>query len=96
LDRNELGGRLVQSKLGSPRDHALVSLPAMNALRITAAADIDDFDIDRGHRTLRVVRKGGKHVHRSTRTAYIGERATGPTFLGTAGSRIDRYAADRR
>src|SRR5262249_61355947 len=49
---------------GSPRDHALISLLAINGLRISEAlgADIDDLDVDRGHRTLRVVRKGGKQV----------------------------------
>jgi len=59
LDRNELGALLVQAGLGSPRDHALISLLAMNWLRISEAlgADIDDVDVDRGHRTLRVVRK---------------------------------------
>jgi integrase len=36
----------------------------MNGLRISEAlgANVDDWDIDRGHRTLRVVRKGGKHA----------------------------------
>jgi integrase/recombinase XerD len=50
--------------LGSARDHALVSLLAMNGLRISEAlgADIDDLDFDRGHRSLRIVRKGGKQV----------------------------------
>jgi site-specific recombinase XerD len=64
LDRNELGALLVQAGLGSPRDHALTSLLAMNGLRISEAlgADIDDLDVDRGHRTLRVVRKGGRQV----------------------------------
>jgi integrase/recombinase XerD len=104
LDRNELGALLVQAGLGSPRDHALISLLAMNGLRISEAlsADVDDLDIDRGHRTLRIVRKGGKQVTipLAPRTAraldlYIGERATGPIFLGVAGARMDRYAADR-
>ena len=59
-------------------------------------------NVDRGHRTLRVVRKGGKHVTipLAPRTARaldvsIGERATGPIFLGAVGGRMDRYAADR-
>jgi integrase/recombinase XerD len=104
LDRNELGALLVQAGLGSARDHALISLLAMNGLRISEAlgADIDDLDVDRGHRTLRVVRKGGKQVTipLAPRTAraldlYIGERVTGPIFLGAAGARMDRYAADR-
>ncbi len=33
LDRNELGALLVQAGLGTPREHALVTLLAMNGLR---------------------------------------------------------------
>ena len=104
LDRNELGGLLVQAGLGSPRDHALIALLAMNGLRIAEAlgADIDKLDMDRGHRTLKIVRKGGKRVTiplapRTGRALdlYIGERTTGPIFLGANGQRMDRYAADR-
>jgi integrase/recombinase XerD len=104
LDRNELAALLVQAGLGSPRDHALMSLLAMNGLRIseTLGVDIDDVDIDRGHRTLRVLRKGGRQVTipLAPRTAraldlYIGERTVGPIFPGAAGGRMDRYAADR-
>jgi integrase len=104
LDRNELGALLVQAGLGWPRDHALISLLAMNGLRISEAlgANIDDLDVDRGHRTLRVVHKSGRQVSiplapRTVRALdlYIGERAAGPIFLGAAGGRMDRYAADR-
>ena len=104
LDRNELGAFLVQAGLGSPRDHALASLLALNGLRIAEAlgTDIDDLDFERGHRTLKIVRKGGKHVTiplapRTSRAIdlYIGERTTGPIFLGVKGGRMDRYAADR-
>jgi hypothetical protein len=64
LDHNELGAFLVAAGLSSNRDHALASLLALNGLRISEAlgADIDDLNIERGHRTLRVVRKGGKQV----------------------------------
>lgn len=64
LDRNELGALLVQSGLGTARDHALISLLALNGLRISEAlgASIDDLDYERGHRTLKIVRKGGKHA----------------------------------
>jgi integrase/recombinase XerD len=104
LDRNELGGLLVQAGLGSARDHALITLLAMNGLRIAEAlgADIDSLDMDRGHRTLRIVRKGGKHVTiplapRAGRALdlYIDQRISGPIFLGANGARMDRYAADR-
>jgi integrase/recombinase XerD len=70
LDRNELGGLLVQAGLGSARDHALISLLALNGLRISEArnADITSMDMDRGHRTLAIVRKGRKARHDSSRT----------------------------
>ncbi len=41
LDRNELGAFLVQAGLGSPRDHALASLLALNGLRISEAGRRD-------------------------------------------------------
>ena len=41
LDRNELGGLLVQAGLGSARDHALISLLALNVLRISEALGAD-------------------------------------------------------
>lgn len=104
LDRNELGALLVQAGLSTARDHALVALLALNGLRISEAlgADIGDLGSDRGHRTLRIVRKGGKHVTiplapRTGRALdlYIGERTVGAIFLGANGDRMDRYAADR-
>ena len=88
LDRNELGSLLVQAGLGDLRDGALITLLALNGLRISEAlnADIDDLSTERGHRTLAIVRKGGKHVTIVTipiapRTGraldpYIGERTT--------------------
>jgi integrase/recombinase XerD len=37
LDRNELGAILVAAGLSSPRDHALVSLLALNGPRVSEA-----------------------------------------------------------
>jgi integrase len=50
LDRNELGGLLVQAGLGSARDHALISLLALNGLRISEAlnAHITSMDMTAG------------------------------------------------
>ena len=64
LDRNELGALLVQAGLSTARDHTLISLLAMNGLLISEAlsADIGDLDHDRGHRTRKILRKGGKHA----------------------------------
>jgi len=104
LDRNELGALLVQAGLGDLRDGALITLLALNGLRVSEAlnADIDDLSTERGHRTLSIVRKGGKRVivplaPRTGRALdlYIADRTSGPIFLGLEGGRMDRYCADR-
>ena len=71
LDRNELGALLVQAGLGDLRDGALITLLALNGLRVSEAlnADIDDLSTERGHRTLSIVRKGGQARDRPARTA---------------------------
>src|SRR5260221_4250152 len=64
LDRNELGALLVAAGLGPPAEHALISLLALNGLRVSEAtgADIEALGIEPGHRTLVITRKGGKIV----------------------------------
>jgi len=104
LDRNELGAILVAAGLAGPCDHALVSLLALNGLRVSEAlgADIDDRWVVRGHRTLTVTRKGGKivtlplapRVARAVDLA-VGERNHGPLFLAGDGTRLQRHAAAR-
>jgi site-specific recombinase XerD len=104
LDRNELGALLVAAGLGPPDEHALISLLALNGLRVSEAigADIEALGIERGHRTLVVTRKGGKvvTVPLAPRTARaidlaIGERSQGPIFLAADGRRLDRHGAAR-
>ena len=53
LDRNEVGALLVTAGLGTAAEHALISLLAINGLRISEAlgADVDDLGLERGHRT---------------------------------------------
>jgi integrase/recombinase XerD len=59
LDRNELGALLVAAGLGAPAEHALISLLALNGLRVSEAtgADIEHLGLERGHRTLTITRK---------------------------------------
>jgi integrase/recombinase XerD len=104
LDRNELGALLVDAGLGPPPEHALISLLALNGLRVSEAtgADIEHLGLERGHRTLTVTRKGGKVVTipLAPRTARaidmaIGERTDGPVFLAADRRRLDRYGAGR-
>ena len=58
LDRNELGALLVAAGLGPPAEHALISLLALNGLRVSEAtgADIEHLGLERGHRTLVITR----------------------------------------
>jgi hypothetical protein len=64
LDRNELGALLVAAGLGPPAGHALISLLALNGLRVSEAtgADIEHLGLERGHRTITMTRKCGKVV----------------------------------
>ena len=59
LDRNELGALLVAAGLGSSAGHALISLLALNGLRVSEAtgADIEHVGLDRGNQTLTITRK---------------------------------------
>jgi site-specific recombinase XerD len=64
LDRNEVGAMLVTAGLGAAADHAPLSLLALNGLRVSEAigANIEALGLERGHRTLTIVRKCGKTV----------------------------------
>ncbi len=104
LDRNELGMFLVEAGLSNTRDHALSCLLALNGLRVSEAlgADIGDIGLERGHHTLRIIRKGGKTelipmAPRTARTVYlaVGDREDGPIFLNSDGDRMDRHQAAR-
>ena len=104
LDRNELGAMLVAAGLGPPLEHALISLLALNGLRVSEAtgADIEQLGLERGHRTLTITRKGGKVVTiplapRTARAIDLAteERTDGPIFLTADGRQLDRHGAGR-
>jgi site-specific recombinase XerD len=104
LDRNEVGALLVAAGLGPAIEHALISLLALNGLRVSEAtgANIEALGLERGHRTLTILRKGGKIVTipLAPRTARaidlaIGERSEGAIFTGPDGKRLDRHGAAR-
>jgi integrase/recombinase XerD len=104
LDRKELGALLVAAGLGRAVEHALISLLALNGLRVSEAigADIEALGLERGHRTLTIVRKGGKVVTvplapctaRAVDLA-VGERCEGPIFLGADGNQLDCHGGGR-
>jgi integrase len=104
LDRNEVGALLVAAGLGPAIEYALISLLALNGLRVSEAtgANIKTLGLERGHRTLTILRKGGKIVTipLAPRTASaidlaIKERCAGPIFTAADGSRLDRHGAAR-
>ena len=98
------GALLVAAGLGPPLEHALISLLALNGLRVSEAtgADIEHLGLERGHRTLTITRKGGKVVTiplapRTARAIHlaIGERTGGPVFLAGDSRRLDGHGAGR-
>jgi integrase len=85
-------------------EHALISLLALNGLRVSEAtgADTEAIGLERGHRTLTITITGGKVVTipPAPRTARaidlaIGERCEGPIFLNGEGHRLERHGAGR-
>src|SRR3954447_10933910 len=98
LSADELRRLLATATKHSARLGALIGLLVLNGLRISEAlaADIRDYGHDRGHRVLRIVRKGGKAariplappVVRALDT-YLDGRTSGPLFLAADG--ISRY-----
>ena len=104
LDRNELGAFLVQAGLSGGNDHVLACLLGLNALRVSEAcgADLDDLAVANGHRTVRIIGKGGQPalIPLAPRTARaidaaVGERTEGPLMARHDGTRLDRHAAGR-
>jgi hypothetical protein len=85
-------------------EHALISLLALNGLRVSEAtgANIENLGVERGHRTLVITRKGGKVVTipLAPRTARaidlaVAERVGGLIFLVPDGQWLDRHGAAR-
>jgi integrase/recombinase XerD len=103
LDEKELVTLLEAAEADGLRSAALITLLALNGLRIDEALsrDVEHLTHNFGHRVLELTRKGDK---RSTEAlapatsraleAYIGER-TGPIFLDRTGKRMTEPSAWR-
>lgn len=90
-DREEARALLAAAEMLGPKYAALIALLLLNGLRVSEAinADVGDLDVERGHRVLRVTRKGGRTalVPLAPRTsaaldAHLAGRTDGPIFLG--------------
>ena len=97
LNEAELIELLAAAEADGPRSTALITLLALNGLRVGEALsrDVEHLTYDFGHRVLELTRKGGK---RSTEAlapatsraleAYLGDRITGPIFLNREAGRL--------
>lgn len=95
LSAEEAVAMLDQADAHSPRLGALVSLLTYNGVRIdeALAANVSDYTYQRGHRVLRIVRKGGKQATAPlnpttvrTLDSYLSGRSSGPLFLDRSGT----------
>lgn len=104
LDRMELGSLIQTARASCPSDAALITLMGMLGLRVSeaCAVKIEDYQqIERGHRVLRLVGKGGKPatiplpvpVLRAV-DAAAGDRTSGPLLLRRKSGRpVNRKSA---
>ncbi|WP_448607773.1 tyrosine-type recombinase/integrase [Geodermatophilus sp. URMC 60] len=104
LTRDEAAALRSAAAADGARSHALVALLLHNGLRITEALsrDIGHLGWERGHRTLRLERKGGRvqtaplaPATAEVLGACIGERTEGPIFVTATGARWGRRHAGR-
>jgi site-specific recombinase XerD len=95
LTADELDRLLTAAEAHGPRSAALVSLLVYNGLRIAEVlgCDVEHFSHQRGHRVLRIVRKGGKAsteplapIVLHALELYVGDRTSGPIFLNADGT----------
>lgn len=100
LSRDELRELLRASRARGLRDHAMMSLMAGTAIRVTELCRADTWDVTTsgGCDVLVVTRKGGKtgmvRLPADTRDAlaeYVGDR-NGPLFVLNSGRRMTRHA----
>lgn len=106
LDKSDVRSLLAAArrhKQGA-RNYALLHLLVTDGLRVTEATalDVEDLGSQRGHRTVRVLRKGGKRqtVPLSPQTAtaideYLDGREDGPLWLTHRGLRMGRVDVSR-
>ena len=104
LDEKELVALLAAAEADGERSAALITLLALNGLRIDEALsrDVDHLTYQFGHRVLELTRKGAKRSAEALAPAtarvleiYIGERAVGPIFLNNKGRRLSEPTAWR-
>lgn len=104
LDRDEQRALLAAAQADGLRATALVTLLLHNGLRIDEALsrDVEHLQTERGHRVLRLHRKGGRAATAALAAptaraldAYLDGRESGPIFTTRTGRRMDGPGAWR-
>ncbi|MET7424923.1 tyrosine-type recombinase/integrase [Dactylosporangium sp. NPDC005555] len=105
-----LAAAAAQTGVNAARDLAMLALLADLGLRVgeVVALDHADLGVERGHRTVRFVGKGGKPRRRALTPNVVGAldgyldgylagggQAEGPLFTTSTGGRVDRHAVFR-
>lgn len=102
FSRTELQAMIRAAAADGQRSEALVTLLALNGLRIDEALsrDIEDLGYERGHRVLKLERKGGKRAVTALAgptvralERYISARDSGPIFITSTGRRMTQPGA---
>ncbi len=102
LNEKELMKLLEVAEADSPLAAALMTLLALNGLRIGEALsrDVEHLSYDFGHRVIELNRKGDKRTREALAPAtaraleaYIADRTTGPIFLNRNGERMKTSSA---
>ena len=97
LTETELIALLGAAEADGTRSAALITLLALNGLRVGEALALDapDLSYDFGHRVLTLTRKGGTRSVEALAPAtvraletYLGDRTAGPIFLNRDGGRL--------
>lgn len=110
-DRDEAEAMLHAAAQRGARDEAVVTVLLHQGLRVSelCGIDIEDLSTQRGHRVVRLRRKGGEEQDQAIAPraagcldAWLAERAgdagpppaSGPVFVGPDGARLTRYQVE--
>jgi site-specific recombinase XerD len=111
-DREESGALLAAAEARGPRDAAVVAVLLYQGLRVSelCGMDLEDISTQRGHRVVRLRRKGGEEQDQAVAPpaagaidGYLAARAeaaggaavtSGPLFVDDSGRRLSRYQVE--
>ena len=111
-DREESAAMLAAAAKRGARDEAVIAVLLYQGLRVSelCGIDIEDLSTQRGHRVVRLRRKGGEEQDQAIAPpaagcvdAWLAERAeaaggvmptSGPVFIGPEGARLTRYQVE--